>query len=127
MPRPWVLVTTPKPIATSRATAAPAPRAPPPSHSSGRRAAAKASARRSIWSAAGAETAGATGVKLAGSSTSSAWMSIGTSTLTGPQGAVKASRTACWKVARAASALRTRQAFLLTALSMFSWSRASWM
>ncbi|MNG30143.1 hypothetical protein D3C84_1156990 [compost metagenome] len=54
-------------------------------------------------------------------------MSIGISTLTGPVGAVSAVCTASFRVLIAVSTLRTRNAAFDTALSMVSWSRASWM
>ncbi|MCY1528723.1 hypothetical protein D9M68_638390 [compost metagenome] len=55
------------------------------------------------------------------------WMSIGISTLTGPVGAVRAVCTASLMVLMAVSTLRTRKAALEMALSMVSWSGASWM
>ena len=127
MPRPCTEVTTPQPMATKRATAAPAPRAPPPSHSSGRRLSSRRAARASTSAAAGCTGAGHSGARSAGSGSRRACTSIGISMLTGPQGGVKARRTASRKVANAVSALRMRKAALPTACSMASWAGASWM
>ena len=52
---------------------------------------------------------------------------MGSSTLTGPPGALRAQRTASCRVASAVSALRNRQARLDTACSIVNWSGASWM
>ena len=127
MPRPCVEVTTPMPSAISRATAAVAPRAPPPSQSSGRFAAASRSASVSTARASGCNATTGSGSRSAGSSISAPWISIGTSTLTGPDGALKLACTACLNVASAVSALRTRQACFDTARSIVNWSGASWM
>ena len=54
-------------------------------------------------------------------------MSIGISTLTGPVGAVIATCTARLSVPSTVSTLRTRKAALEMALSIVSWSGASWM
>ncbi|MNS90454.1 hypothetical protein D3C72_1245050 [compost metagenome] len=67
------------------------------------------------------------GDRSAGMVVSADWMSIGISTLTGPVGAVIASCTARLSVPSTVSTLRTRSAAFDTALSMVSWSGASWM
>lgn len=54
-------------------------------------------------------------------------MSIGISTDTGPLGAVIATRTASRIVGSTASTVRTRYAAFEIALSIDSWSGASWM
>ena len=47
--------------------------------------------------------------------------------LTGPQGGVRAMRTASRSVASAVCGLRMRKAALLTAASIANWAGASWM
>ena len=107
-------------MAFRRCTAAPAWRAPPPNHSSGRRAAASCSASASSAASAGTGTVMGRGARSRGISTTVCWMSIGISTLTGPVGAVMATCTAFFSVESAVSALRTRNAALDTASSMVS-------
>ena len=100
--------------------------APPPSQSIGRLALARRAATRSRASGAGTATGIGSGDRSVGIGIKADWMSIGISTLTGPVGAVRAVCTASFRVLMAVSTLRTRKAALDTALSMFNWSRASW-
>ena len=62
---------------------------------------------------------------IAGRSIGVRWMSIGTSTLTGPVGAVSATTAAAVSTPSACGAERTRQAPLPTARNMASWSCGS--
>ena len=96
--RPLKLVTMPKPISSSFAAALPACLAPLPSHSIGRFAAITRAASSSSSASVGTRGAGSGSTKLssiAGRSIFARCRSIGTSTLTGPIGALSAS-IAAW-------------------------------
>ena len=87
----------PKPKCTSRMAAALAPRAPPPSHNKGRFEVINLFANAAIAAGAGTIAAGLIAARFAGycgRGRVAFCMSIGISTLTGPQGAVNASCTA---------------------------------
>jgi len=123
------LVITPMPSSASLRTGSAAPRAPPPSHSSGRFAArsSRASASSERLSSAGSAGGSGSSSSNAGMSIGAACTSIGISMLTGPAGGVSANAIASRNVPSSVSADHTRNARLETARSIVSWSFASWM
>ena len=124
--RPFVEVTTPKPRLSSSVAGAPAPRAPPPSQSSGRRAFFTSSAISSR-----------TASEAIGRVARGAWMrvvpwaverctSTGISRLTGPVGAERAAETAAVSAPMAPFASHMRKTALETPRSISGWRGTSW-
>ena len=128
VPLPLMLLSMVKPRSSSLCTAAPARRAPEPSHSIGRFAAMMRAASSSSSASEGVRGGGSGSTKLskiAGRSTGVRCRSIGTSTLTGPVGGDSASTAARVNTPIACCAERMRYALFDTERSMPSWSGAS--